>query len=248
MTLNFFSPSPRTNYRILRRHPPFLETIDQKSDLNFVLLHGWHSLYDPMVYLENALRQLPGGNKVRFWRVTYDTHWRPFTQTSREIIRALRQRKVQPENAILLGFSMGGIVARGMIANGFEAHHVFCLCSPHYGPGRWMPSGDIGSTSIAPWSRRLLRLNSNPRDTMRRRDYSFYGISFDDTLGHHSHDRVVPLHSALGTGLENVGFRHEIKLRYRGIASGCDPHVQGMLPANHPVLLEECRSLFSKLG
>lgn len=243
--LRFFSPNLRTNYEILRRRPPLLESQDQQGELDFVILHGWHSLYHPMLHLEKALRELRGGDRVRFWQVTYDSHWRPFTQSSREVVKFLRSKGVRPGNSIVLGFSMGGIVARGMVDAGFRPRHTFCVCSPHLGPSRWMPVADLGSISISRWSGRLAALNASPRDKAQRENCSLYGVSFQDSMGHHAHDRVVDLRSALAEGLPGFAVRREIKLQYKGVASGCDPHVQGMLPQNLTPLLEECEGLFA---
>lgn len=245
MMYSFLAGDWQTNRELFRRKPAVVETIDPPRPLNFVLIHGWHSLYGPLLPLENRLRQLPGADGVRFFRVTYDTHWKPFTQSARDIIAQLRGQGARPENTILFGYSMGGLVCRALVADGFTARYVFCSASPHLGPAPWMPSGDIGSLSIAPWSARLTRLNANARDRAHRGNYMFVGFDFRDRTGYQGHDRIVTLRSALGEGVEGVGTHHTVSLRYQGLAPGCDPHLRGMDPDYLGPVLEQAERLFA---
>jgi hypothetical protein len=108
-----------------------------------------------------------------------------------------------------------------------------------------MPSGDIGSLSIAPWSARLTRLNTNARDRAHRGNYMFIGFDFRDQTGYQAHDRIVTLRSAMGEGLKGVGEHHTISLRYQGLAPGCDPHLRGIDPDYLAPLLERAERLFT---
>jgi pimeloyl-ACP methyl ester carboxylesterase len=234
MYYNLFAGDLTTNRELFLPKRVHLATVDEPKLLDCAILHGWHSLYAPLIELENTLRALPLGQKVRFWRVTYDTHWKTFGQSSREISSALRRRGVVPENTLLVGYSMGGIVSRAMIADGFSAAGALCLCTPHLGPAPWMPSGDIGSLSIAPWSAKLARLNRHPTDLRRRDDYYFKAFTFKDRTGVQKHDRIVMEKSALGIGLQGNMIRHSSELDYSGIAPTCDPHLHGMQPKFYP--------------
>ena len=206
-----------------------IETIDPKREVEIVLMHGWHSLYSPMITLENALRErIPN---ARLWRTTYDSHWKTFGQSAREINELLRERGAKAEDTLLIGYSMGGVVCRAMVANGFDARGVLALCSPHLGAAPWMPAADVGSFSIAPWSKKLARLNRHKRDIERREDYFFQAMTFTDISGYCRHDRVVAQRSALGYGLKGDFIRHTTKLNYDGMAPSCQPHLQGMNPA-----------------
>ncbi len=228
MLLNFFASDWATNYDLLRVKRARVETIDPKREVEIVLMHGWHSLYTPMTVLENALReQIP---HARLWRTTYDSHWKTFAQSARDINGLLKRKGVKPENTLLVGYSMGGVVCRSMVANGFDARGVLSLCSPHLGAAPWMPAGDVGSFSIAPWSNKLRRLNRNPRDIARRNDYFFQAITFADASGYCRHDRIVAQRSALGYGLQGDFKTHTTTLEYDGIAPDCQPHIQGMNP------------------
>ena len=237
--LSFFANDWRTNRELLRPKKAFLETTGPARELNCLLLHGWHSLYFPLIQLENKLRCMPGGERIRFWRGTYDSHWKTFEQSADECVTLLERHRVKPANTVLIGFSMGGLVARSMVSRGFDARAVICLATPHLGAAPWMPVGDVGSVSIAPWSKKLARLNSNKRDIAHRDRYCFAGFDFDDITGYQDHDRIVRLRSSLGEGLPGVAVRHAIHLRYRGVAPGCDPHLRGMDPRYLAPVLEQ---------
>lgn len=246
-----YSPIARdwaTNRDLFRVKPIHLETIDPPRPFHCAILHGWHSLYSPMIRLENALRALPGGEKVRFWRVTYDTHWKTFGQSAREISLGLRKVGALPQNTLLVGYSMGGVVSRAMICDGFNAAGALCLCSPHLGPAPWIAFGDIGSLSITPWSAKLARLNRHPTDLKRRGDYFFQAFTFADATGIQRHDRIVTQRSALGEGLEGVGMHCSHQLQYRGIAPTCDPHLHGMNPQFLPEALSWCERKFAAMA
>ena len=243
MLLNFFASDWHSNYDLLRVKRAHIETIDEPGRVEIVLMHGWHSLYTPMLGLEGAFRNLIPD--ARLWRVTYDSHWKTFSQSARDIKRQLETRGVEAEKTLLIGYSMGGVVCRSMVDNGFEARAVLCLCSPHLGAAPWMPIGDIGSTSIAPWSARLARLNQSRRDRARRDDYFFQAMTFNDASGYCRHDRIVAQRSALAYGLEGDITRHTTTLDYEGIAPDCQPHIQGMNPARLGVAMEWAREKLS---
>src|SRR5688572_29961347 len=50
-----------------------------------ILLHGWASEASAMQSTRDALRELPQANTWRFWDVTYDTAWTPFTESAQKI-------------------------------------------------------------------------------------------------------------------------------------------------------------------
>lgn len=228
MLLNFFESDLASNYDLLRVKNARIETIDPKREVEIVLMHGWHSLYAPMIRLENVLRErIP---HARLWRTTYDSHWKTFAQSARQINGLLKKEKVVPGDTLLIGYSMGGVVCRSMVDNGFAARGVMSLCSPHLGAAPWMPAGDVGSWSIAPWSSRLRRLNRSPRDQARREDYFFQAITFTDLTGYCRHDRIVAQRSALAYGLKGEMTRNTTSLDYKGLANDCQPHIQGMNP------------------
>ncbi len=247
MHYSFVSRDFTTNRELFLPKRVHLATLDAPKPLHCVIMHGWHSLYAPLNRVENALRSGPNGDAVRFWQVTYDTHWKTFGQSAREIAVSLRKQGVEPKNTLLVGYSMGGVVARAMIAQGFDAAGALCLCSPHFGPAPWMPSGDLGSLSIAPWGDKLARLNRHPRDIARRGDYFFQAFTFRDRSGWQHHDRIVTERSALASGLEGSITRQSTELHYPNLAPGCDPHLHGMAPEFLPEARAWCASRFAAM-
>ena len=219
----------RGNVDLMRVRRASISTVDARGDWEIALLHGWHSLYSPMRHLENELRaRIP---TARLWRVSYDSHWKPFPQSAREVSARLRAAGADPARTILVGYSMGGVVARSMVAQGFDARAVVCLCSPHLGPALHIPFGDVGSLSLQMAAGYLPQLNADPRDRARRNDYFFQSVTFRDALGEYRHDRIVSARSASGQGL-GVPNRANTHLTFQGIAPGPLPHLGGMNPAN----------------
>lgn len=225
---SFFERDWRGNRDLFRVKRASLTTDDEPGEREIVILHGWHSLYRPMGALETAMRErFP---EARIWRAAYDSHWKTFARSARDLNALLRRRGVNPRQTLLVGYSMGGLVVRSMVAQGFDARAVLCIASPHRGAVGWLPIGDVGSLSMFPLSPFLITLNRDPEDKKRRPDYFFQAFSFSDATGFCRHDRIVPLHSAVGRGLKGVGERHVTHLKYKGIAPGAHPHIQGMNP------------------
>ncbi|BCM89476.1 hypothetical protein IAD21_01322 [Abditibacteriota bacterium] len=234
-----YNPIP-TSYReavdLMRVRQASVRTIDEPGEWEIALLHGWHSLYAPMMRLEENLRErFPN---ARLWRVSYDSHWKVFPRSAREASARLRAAGAKPQRTILVGYSMGGVVARSMVAQGFDAHAVVCLCSPHLGPALHIPFGDVGSLSLAYSAPYLRRLNSDPHDIARREDYFFQSITFRDSTGESRHDRIVSYRSASGRGLEGIVHRANTHIVFEGVAPGPLPHLQGMTPEKVPQALD----------
>jgi pimeloyl-ACP methyl ester carboxylesterase len=239
-----FPLSFNENYELMRPRRAHIDTPDNPKEWEIVLLHGWHSTYEPMMRLDSALRQqFPD---ARIWSGVYDSHWKTFTRSAREFAYAMRHKKLRPEKTFIVGYSMGGIVARSIVANGFAARGVACLASPHLGAAPWLGFTDVGSASIGPQSFRLRTLNNNPIDRQRRKDYFFQAFTFRDRSGFCRHDRVVTLRSSSGRGLENVGKVVVKHLEYTGYAPDVNPHLQGMNPEQLGEFFEWLRSRMSE--
>lgn len=233
---NPFPSTYRENLDLMRVRRAAVTTIDPPGDWEIALLHGWHSVYGPMIHLENALRQrIPN---ARLWRVSYDSHWKPFPRSAREVSARLKAAGARPDRTILVGYSMGGVVARSMVAQGFDARAVVCLCSPHLGPALHIPFGDVGSLSLAYSAPYLRELNSNESDIARRGDYFFQSVTFRDATGECRHDRIVSQRSASGRGLPGIEHRANTHLVFEGVAPGPMPHLGGMNPEKVPQAMD----------
>lgn len=209
-----------------------------------VLVHGHNCLPDFMNGVQRSLRQVPGAEAWRFWHIEYDTHWKPFTRSAREVIDALKSSGNNFEDVVLVGHSMGGIICRQMVAYGFPCRALFALGSPHLGFVPWLPFAEAGSLSISLYSRRLRNLNRNKKDRAARSKYHFLAADYRDPLGYHAHDCLVTKRSALGTTLGPVGSRFEVSLNYK-IPPVVDPHVRMLHRENLGEVLAVCEKVFA---
>lgn len=202
-----------------------------------VLIHGHNCLPEFLDGLCATLRAVPGAENWRFWFAEYDTHWKPFSRSAAEIAKALRASGENFEDVIVVGHSLGGVVARQMVADGFPCRALFALGSPHQGFVPWWPFAEAGTLSMHSISRRLHMLNRNPRDIAARRKYHFLAAGFRDPLGEHNHDTLVSLDSALGSTLGSVAARWELHFSYN-FPQIIEPHVDILRRKNLGALLE----------
>lgn len=209
-----------------------------------LLIHGHNCLPPFLNGLQRTLRSLPGAEEWRFWQVEYDTHWKPFNRSARQIAQALHAEGYDFNDTILVGHSMGGIVARQMVADGFPCRALLALGSPHLGFVPWIPVGDAGALSISRYGRRLKMLNRNARDRAARSRYHFLGADFTDPLGYHAHDCLVPLRSALGETLGPLGTRFQVRFKY-SVPPVVDPHVRFLYRDHLGEILPLCEKLFT---
>ncbi len=223
---------------------PEAKPLPRDCPRHVILVHGHNCLPSFLHGLLRSLRGVPGADEWRFWLVEYDTHWKPFTRSAREIVRTMQQEDYNFEEAILVGYSMGGLVVRQMVVEGFPCKALFALCSPHLGYVPWIPFGEAGSLSISVLSRRLQILNRNRHDRAARSKYHFVASDYEDMLGQHAHDGLVPRRSALGETLGPLGSRHTVHLNYR-YPPGIDPHIRFLRHQNLTPVLELCEELFS---
>ncbi len=209
-----------------------------------VLIHGHNCLPDFLNGVQRSLRNVPGADQWHFWQIEYDTHWKPFTRSAREIIGALNASGQNFQDVVLVGHSMGGIICRQMVAYGFPCRALFALGSPHLGFVPWLPFAEAGSLSISPYSRRLQNLNRNKKDRAARPNYHFLAADYCDPLGYHAHDCLVTKRSALGVTLGPVGSRFEVNLNYK-IPPVVDPHVRLLHRENLGEVLQVCEKVFA---
>lgn len=198
--------------------------------------------------LLETLRAREEARHHTFWLLDFATHFRPFDETARAIARVLAAQNTDWSDTIFLGYSMGGVIARRLVADGFPARAVVTICSPHGGPTRWVPCVTSGPRSLRKNSPQMRALNADPRDIGRRRDYHFFAITYRDRLGFHDDDAVVPRASALGEHLGEVGTRRVIELDYGrtlGRSLQNNPHVEGLNPRVMREAVELCAGLYN---
>lgn len=214
-----------------------------------VLLHGWNCHSSYLMPLLEALRAREEARHHTFWLLDFPTHFRPFDDAARGVSRVLAAQNTDWRDTIFLGYSMGGVVARRLIADGFPCRALVTICAPHDGPARWVPRVTAGPRSLGKRSPQMRALNADARDTLRRRDYHFFALTYRDRLGFHDDDAVVPRASALGEHLGEVGTRRVVTVDY-GRALGRsfknNPHVEGLNPRTMQPAIELCARLFAE--
>jgi pimeloyl-ACP methyl ester carboxylesterase len=179
-----------------------------------ILLHGWNSPADYMSSIKGALQNLPQAACWNFWSIDYPTHRRSFREGAREVARALAAQPHDFSGCVFVGFSMGGLVARQMVADGFGCRALVSICSPHEGLARWVPTHSPGTWSLSRSSVALRALNRNPIDRAHRDRYHLFAVTYRDRFGYHDDDTIVTARSALGARLGVVAERRKIHLEY----------------------------------
>jgi pimeloyl-ACP methyl ester carboxylesterase len=211
------------------------------------VLHGWSLNEQSVSSLSRALSELPGAENWTFWDITYDTEWTSFSDSAAQIAASLRENEIEFRQTILFGYSMGGLVARQMVADGWPCRDLVSICTPHHGPMKWWPPYGRGPRSMRAFSPQMRALNSHPLDRAARSRYHFFGLTYHDLLGEHEHDCVVPIWSALGCGLGPVARRETRQLRYKSV-SLYDAHWRGKQPHYISPVLKTASELFQDQG
>jgi pimeloyl-ACP methyl ester carboxylesterase len=238
----------------LRGYPLFIEahrTVlapdgPRDARCHCIFFHGWNTSGGCLNGWKRTLGTMPGAEDWKFWRVDYPTHRWGFRKGAREVAEALRSTGENFENVILIGFSMGGVTARQMVADGFPCRALVSLCSPHEGITRWVPTHSPGTSSLHRRSGALRALNSDPIDIAARPRYHFFSITYEDRLGRHPHDGLIPVRSALGAHLGDVGTRRNIHLPHARIGMGAGPHLHALNPSEMPPAVETIARLMAE--
>lgn len=204
-----------------------------------VLLHGWDADGSSMQAICAALQTLPQAAGWNFYNPTYETHTETFVDAAKDLLPLLKPLLAP---LILVCYSEGGVVARQLIADGLPVKALVTVCTPHHGIGTWLPTPDLGSASVSPFSPELKALNASAAEKSHRGVYHCFGITCTDLSGFHPDDGVVPIHSALADKL-GVAQQVTIHLDYNGQIAGWDPHLQGMNPTYLQPVFNTCSQL-----
>ncbi len=189
---------------------------------------------------------LPQAASWRFWSVDYKTHFRAFPDSARDLTEAFARQPHDFSNTVFIGYSMGGLVARQMVALGFPCRALITLCSPHEGLAPWVLAHSPGTRSLSRRSPHLAALNAHPRDVAARSRYHFFAITYDDIRGPHDDDGIVTTSSALGENLGMVASRQRLHLSYGKTLALRGPHIAGMNARNIAPVIQLCAGLFAQ--
>jgi len=229
-------------------HFPPREPSDNEK--HCVILHGWAADGDSMRLLSGALRDLEVAADRHFWIAHYDTTWTTLEASAKRLVSELQKQPHDFSQTLLIGYSMGGLVARRMIVEGFSCHDLLSLSAPHQGTAWWIPEALFGPFLRGPRSlnfasRAIDRLKNHPIDQARRDSYHFLAMTYKDSLGEHNHDGIVTKKSALGEELGELASRQTMRLEYSGLAT-FDSHWRCMFPAYVPEFIEKGEELMKK--
>lgn len=172
-----------------------------------VMLHGYdlEGSYDPGTLFRPScdyvrMKLEPLGFAV--WAMRYDT-LNSFRWAGVNCAHHLRSSGLPLENVHLFGYSMGGLVARTMVADGIPARTVYTYTSPNEGTGWWVPNllanlgGDnAGALSMMGQSADLAWLNNQSPEVQHRDKLVAIGFRHKGAWGDtHENDGMSELHS-----------------------------------------------------
>lgn len=223
---------------------PMTKTEDAPAG-HCILLHGWNSPADYLGGIRRALMSLPQAAPWHFWSASYKTHFRAFPDSARELAAAFARQPHDFSRTVFVTYSMGGLVARQMIASGFPCRALITICSPHEGVAPWVPTHSPGTWALSRRSPHLAALNHHPIDVAARSRYHFFAITYSDVRGHHDDDAIVTASSALGENLGIVARRQRIHLRYGRRLALRGPHIGGMRTRYLAPVIQLCAELFA---
>ncbi len=176
---------------------------------------------------------------VTVWNVDYPTDV-SFVAAAGALVDGfytMRQYGYRFEDVYFIGYSMGGLVARQMVAMGFPVTSLITVCSPHHGVNRYIfTRGNEGVRSLQKNSPEILSLNNSDRDMQMRSRYLFCSVAHTFKLPllprsqPEDTDTVVSGNSARGVKLGVKGMSvllhmNNVMDEFRG-----NPHLEGMNP------------------
>lgn len=215
-----------------------------------ILIHGWGANNDSMRQWADMLAATEEGKTTHFWLPTYDTAWRTFAQSANIIKGLLENTGHDFSRTLILGYSMGGLVARQMASEGFPCQQLVTLCSPHHGPAPWIPLWWRKTSTLAATSGPLGALNNSFGDGDFRSKYHFWGMTYRDPAGSHQHDGIVEISSALGQDLGEAPNRQIFSVDMQKAVMGFglpQPHVCALYPELVPEAFENVVKLLKEL-
>lgn len=212
---------------------------DETSNKHIIILHGWGKTEEDMSAWVNFMKNSSFSKDKTIWNIGYPSSLK-FTKVADHLMSFFDKKKREGfnfEKVFFIGYSMGGIIARQMIANGFPVTKLVTVCSPHHGLNWFVPAVDEGVSSLKHTSEELKVLNANSKELSMRDRYLFCSIGYtiNYRLGNREQDSdtMVVGKSARGVELEGDIKRSRTQIQYNPIkVEPGSPHLEGMNPEN----------------
>ena len=215
---------------------------ENKKD-HIIILHGWGKSKEDMNGWVDYFKSTTFSKDKTIWNIGYPTGLK-FTEAADLVLAFLEKRKHAGyvfENVYLVGYSMGGLVARQMVAKGFPVTKLMTICSPHGGINWYIPAVNPGVASLKQQSKEIEVLNQNEQEQKMRDRYLFCSVSFSiqNRMGKISHDGDTTLlgKSARGEGLGAEIQRYTAHVSYTQLVEPGMPHLEGMNPVHFEDIL-----------
>lgn len=230
---------------------------DQMRDFYLALLHG-----DTAEGGDASLSALEG---CTVWALTYNTMFMPFDISGSWLADELsRMPEYDFSGAIVVGYSMGGLIGRVLVAKGFNFKYLVTIDTPHQGPmdgwngASWalffllpgFPNFLVHGVDSLFWgsgSQRLIH-DSKLDQEKRKTDYAFYSTGYHQKPGaaYEASDDIVPVHSQLAMDDGDVRWRALWKKTYdEGTWKWSDLHSKASRPENCREVLDLVRRLLA---
>jgi pimeloyl-ACP methyl ester carboxylesterase len=160
---------------------------------------------DYQLFFDRIRERLPG---YSFVVPTYNTH-ASFVSAAAilgPIFKSWADR-FDLSRTIIVGYSMGGLVARQLVADGLPFARLYTTCTPHHGilpylfagpPFSYFVAANAGASSMAPYSVDLARLNAT--DVALRPRYHVHGVNYTDLRLFHNDDTITDCNGATMVG------------------------------------------------
>ncbi len=211
-----------------------------------ILLHGFNPMAknpftqedanngryaDYQRFFDAIKAQLPGYSHVV---AAYDTH-QSFATAGNNLYDHVFKGwgdRFDLSKTIIVGYSMGGLVARQMVMRGLPFARLYMTCTPNYGvmpyvftlPGvPFFFHANRGARSMSPSSADLARLNQSDRHLHSK--YYCHGVNYTDTRLFHNDDTITDCHHATMVGA-NVAHRSNTHIGMLH-ALVMEPHLRG---------------------
>ncbi|WP_417242496.1 esterase/lipase family protein [Celeribacter sp.] len=175
-----------------------------------IIMHGYDPFCgpEPRARLGQLIASLYDYYDRRGYAIFAPTYnsWKTFVDCATDMGNALVKGGWPIHRTHMIGYSMGGLVCRKMVAEKFvQPLSLSTLCTPHTGTAPWVPTPTPGAMSLSPGSADIAWLNHNEDADRAIRDrYQAIGVCYDDKSGKtHHDDQLINGNSQLA---QNLGF------------------------------------------